>query len=859
MPSFSNDSSYQTATATATHPRSFDSPPGKPHDKSPVGNTFLWTNWPNGDTSHLDTPGNDRQPLANGSVYSLNGPRSSASSYNRDLSHSKDGSMHSLGHVSARDPRDGGRPSMTHEQDFARKSTDAGAGAGSATASIASQQPNGTSVNPRSPNGRPMMNGDHVRPSADGLVSSESIGNVSETWQSTPRPNDTGRLSPDPGRLSPSQKSPHRYSSPPLPSSTEQPEPANPGLRHRHTLQVPRNPSGRRSSRDHSEDAAYSSGRLSPTGGARRTSFSLGRRASKTNRSDTFLDEANPDEDAARWAEAIKQRRASKRRRRDDDDDDRVIVGTKVDQNHVNWVTAYNMLTGIRFTVSRINAKMDRELTPADFEAKHKFSFDIPVSRTGNELTPSAKYDFKFKDYAPWVFRHLRTKFRIDPADYLMSLTSKYILSELGSPGKSGSFFYFSRDYKYIIKTIHHSEHKLLRKVLPEYYKHVEQNPNTLISQFYGLHRVKMAYGRKIHFVVMNNLFPPHRDIHQTFDLKGSTIGRDLREEDLEKNPRATLKDLNWVRRERHLECGPSKREFFLAQLERDVELLKRLKIMDYSLLVGIHDLERGNEEKLRDKTLQVFQPGGDREEEANPNMLMRTPSKLENERKARELRMSLKRERPVPLDKATAKMPEEILDERKFHVFYSDDGGFRATHENGQPGEEIYYLGIIDCLTHYGMVKRLEHFFKGLSHDRNQISPVPPEGYGDRFVKFIKGITMSKEEAVRCRESRQLGRTSAERTPSVERTIQAAEKEAAKDVSFTHPRTLSTVRDPTDTNSTGPTSTLPIVDEAGEASSVGGQSQHSRHGAPSASEKKLPPLPNQDHLRPDGKRRAIA
>ncbi|GAB1205741.1 hypothetical protein APSETT445_004420 [Aspergillus pseudonomiae] len=640
-------------------------------------------------------------------------------------------------------------------------------------------------------------------------------------------------------------------------------------------MAVPRNASGRRSSRDHSEDAAYSSGRLSPTGGVRRTSFSLGRRASKTNRSDTLLDEANPDEDAARWAEAIKQRRASKRRRRDDDDDDRVIVGTKVDQNHVNWVTAYNMLTGIRFTVSRINAKMDRELTPADFEAKHKFSFDIapipypmvtrsftytgPVGSTGNELTPSAKYDFKFKDYAPWVFRHLRTKFRIDPADYLMSLTSKYILSELGSPGKSGSFFYFSRDYKYIIKTIHHSEHKLLRKILPEYYKHVEQNPNTLISQFYGLHRVKMAYGRKIHFVVMNNLFPPHRDIHQTFDLKGSTIGRDLREEDLEKNPRATLKDLNWVRRERHLECGPSKREFFLAQLERDVELLKRLKIMDYSLLVGIHDLERGNEEKLRDKTLQVFQPGGDREEEANPNMLMRTPSKLENERKARELRMSLKRERPVPLDKATAKMPEEILDERKFHVFYSDDGGFRATHENGQPGEEIYYLGIIDCLTHYGTVKRLEHFFKGLSHDRHQISPVPPEGYGDRFVKFIKGITMSKEEAVRCRESRQLGRTSAERTPSVERTIQAAEKEAAKDVSFTHPRTLSTVRDPTDSGSTGPTSTLPIVDEAGEASSVGGQSQHSRHGAPPATEKKLPPLPNQDHLRPDGKRMAIA
>lgn len=321
------------------------------------------------------------------------------------------------------------------------------------------------------------------------------------------------------------------------------------------------------------------------------------------------------------------------------------------------------------------------------------------MDSTGNELTPSAKYDFKFKDYAPWVFRNLRAKFKLDPADYLMSLTSKYILSELGSPGKSGSFFYFSRDYKYIIKTIHHSEHKLLRKILPDYYKHIENNPNTLISQFYGLHRVKLAYGRKIHFVVMNNLFPPHRDIHETFDLKGSTIGRDLHEEDLERNPRATMKDLNWLRRNRHLEQGPMKKQVFMAQLRRDVRLLQRLKIMDYSLLVGIHDLSRGNEEKLRDKTLQVFQPGGDRDEDPS-NLLTRTPSKLENARKARELRLTLKRERPVPLQMTAAKMPDEILDERKNLVFYSDDGGYRATHENGHRGEEIYYLGIIDCLT---------------------------------------------------------------------------------------------------------------------------------------------------------------
>jgi 1-phosphatidylinositol-4-phosphate 5-kinase len=89
------------------------------------------------------------------------------------------------------------------------------------------------------------------------------------------------------------------------------------------------------------------------------------------------VDEIPQDEDAARWAEHIIQKRASKRKRKDLEDDDRVVVGTKVDQNHVNYVIAYNMLTGIRFTVSRTNAKLDRELTDVDFTTKQKFSFDM--------------------------------------------------------------------------------------------------------------------------------------------------------------------------------------------------------------------------------------------------------------------------------------------------------------------------------------------------------------------------------------------------------------------------------------------------------------------------------------------------
>jgi 1-phosphatidylinositol-4-phosphate 5-kinase len=175
----------------------------------------------------------------------------------------------------------------------------------------------------------------------------------------------------------------YRVSSPPAFNHTTSPAEAPYRLQHRHTLEVPSVSAARAQGlRNHAaDDVVTPSGRFSPvnTPTRRRGSMSLARRATRSIHSDMHLDEVPQDEDVARWAEHIRQKRASKRKRRDDDDDDRVVVGTKVDQNHVNWVTAYNMLTGIRFTVSRTNAKMDRDLTDADFDAKHKFSFDMYV------------------------------------------------------------------------------------------------------------------------------------------------------------------------------------------------------------------------------------------------------------------------------------------------------------------------------------------------------------------------------------------------------------------------------------------------------------------------------------------------
>lgn len=53
-------------------------------------------------------------------------------------------------------------------------------------------------------------------------------------------------------------------------------------------------------------------------------------------------------------------------------------------------------------------------------------------------------------------------------------------------------------------------------------------------------------------------------------------------------------------------------------------------------------------------------------------------------------------------------------------------------------------------------MIKKIEHFWKGLSKDRTQISALPPEQYGDRFFNFIEGITLSPEQADRDAERRE-------------------------------------------------------------------------------------------------------
>lgn len=117
-------------------------------------------------------------------------------------------------------------------------------------------------------------------------------------------------------------------------------------------------------------------------------------------------------------------------------------------------------------------------------------------------------------------------------------------------------------------------------------------NPSTLLAGFYGLHRVKPHKRKTFYFLVMASVFYTSRFIHSTFDLKGSLQGREVSlEERLSGN--CVYKDKDFLKMKVKIKVGPARAYLLKKQLRSDVEFMRSLNIMDYSLLLGIHYKDR--------------------------------------------------------------------------------------------------------------------------------------------------------------------------------------------------------------------------------------------------------------------------
>ncbi|XP_010067728.2 phosphatidylinositol 4-phosphate 5-kinase 6 [Eucalyptus grandis] len=398
--------------------------------------------------------------------------------------------------------------------------------------------------------------------------------------------------------------------------------------------------------------------------------------------------------------------------------------GETITKGHKNYELMLNLQLGIRHSVGRPAPATSLDLKASAFDPREKVWTRFPPE--GSKHTPPHQScEFKWKDYCPVVFRTLRKLFKVDAADYMISICGNDALRELSSPGKSGSFFYLTNDDRYMIKTVKKAEVKVLLRMLPAYYNHFRAYENTLVTKFFGLHCVKLtgATQKKVRFVIMGNLFCSEYAIHRRFDLKGSSHGRITEKPEADIDATTTLKDLdlNFIFRLQKFWF-----QEFCRQVDRDCDFLEQERIMDYSLLIGLHFQDISYNKDLLTAEAR--------------------PSRAQTPRGFGDTDSSMGRFSNVEVDRnlldptrwASIKLGVNMPARAELTVRRTDSESQLIGDPTGEMYDVIIYFGIIDILQDYDISKKIEHAYKAFQYDPTSISAVDPKQYSRRFRDFI-------------------------------------------------------------------------------------------------------------------------
>lgn len=377
-----------------------------------------------------------------------------------------------------------------------------------------------------------------------------------------------------------------------------------------------------------------------------------------------------------------------------------------------NLKLVINIMIGIKSAVSKLGDIPGKSL---DLKIPYLFPVDnLGVYEEINRFKyEQNNYDgvikCKFYDYAPKIFYNIRSLYGILNDDYLKSLgpenflcnliiTKNKSLKEICSSGKSGSFFYYSYDSKYLMKTIPEGEFEKFKSMLQDYYTYIYEHPQTLLQRFFGLYMC-IFNDIKMYFVVMNNVFNTSLQVHYKYDLKGSTykrISRKCKEVNYEKYDfDIAMKDIDFMDRKEKIDISQYDRRILCQEAHNDSKFLSDHNINDYSFLIGVHDRKFNDKSQLPQEEMMVL---------TGQNVVGRQRAQLANN---------------------VARKP-----------FYEEYfGGIQSEDRT-----KIYFFGIIDIFTNFGATKKVEYIVKSVSQGPG-ISCKPPNEYSSRFISFIDKI----------------------------------------------------------------------------------------------------------------------
>ncbi|ESN90596.1 hypothetical protein HELRODRAFT_156183 [Helobdella robusta] len=353
-------------------------------------------------------------------------------------------------------------------------------------------------------------------------------------------------------------------------------------------------------------------------------------------------------------------------------------------------------------------------LMPDDFKAYSKIRIDNHLFNKEN--MPS---HFKFKEWCPLVFRNLRERFSVDEDCYMNSLV-KHCPTDIDSPGKSGARFLISHDRKYILKTITTEDVAEMIRILKDYHQYVvEHHAETRLPHILGMYKICINDTDTHHVMVMKNVFSAGFNIHRKYDLKGSTVARQASEKERAKEL-PTLKDNDFLSEKTSIHIHKDDKAKLIKILEADSTFLASLNLMDYSLLVGIHEVNHPSnfvdedDEEEDDEDLEQ-----EDENNANDSSMFTTPPSSPRIR--------------------TESDGDYVYE---YEPDQNDPGYFAIKSNDKSPQPVIYFMSLIDILTRYGVKKKTAKAAKTMKHGAGaEISTVKPDQYAKRFMEFIDRI----------------------------------------------------------------------------------------------------------------------
>ena len=183
-------------------------------------------------------------------------------------------------------------------------------------------------------------------------------------------------------------------------------------------------------------------------------------------------------------------------------------------------------------------------------------------------------------------------------ASFRYSLSPKYnrdmVFKAGEGAGRSGSFFFFSHDNKFIIKTMTEGELDLYLEKLPEFCEHFLHNKQSLLAKIFGVFTINTESMKEVHVMLMENTaqLRDATQITHVFDLKGSTVDRMVKGATKRST---TLKDQNFLKCCDYnlkkngvpfISFAKQDRQKLLEVVRKDVAFLKSQGLMDYSMFI---------------------------------------------------------------------------------------------------------------------------------------------------------------------------------------------------------------------------------------------------------------------------------